>query len=200
VHPDFYALGLILIELFFEGGTIALHIIRHSKHCWHQRCKFILENPNFTRNPNKKLTSAIIALLRQSENLDQIQFFKTIEIIPRDKIELKNVPGIDLGRNKFVTNYVTELIHHIDRQMSSTTQNNEQKQSAVDYIQEIEDILTKDVNFRGEKISLFVKKFIFANGLYQGVRKELQKNMKAEGSRVILPGKTNKLRFKNFPL
>lgn len=198
VHPDFFALGLILIELFFEGGTIALHIIRHSKHCWHDRCKFILENPNFTRNPNKKLTSAIIALLRQSESLDQIQFFKTIEIIPRDKIELKNVPGIDLGRNKFVTNYVTELIHHIDRQMSSTTQNNEQKQSAVDYIQEIEDILTKNVNFRGENISLFVKKFIFANGLYQGVRKELQKNMKAEGSRVILPGKTNKLRFKNF--
>ena len=92
-----------------------------------------------------------------------------------------------------MTNYVTELIHHIDRQMSSTTQNNEQKQLAVQYIQRIETILQKHlVDFRGRNISTYVKEFIFGQGLYQGVRRELEKNMKAEGSRVILPGKTNK--------
>lgn len=128
------------------------------------------------------------------------QFFKSNEIIARDKLELTNVPGIDLGRNKFVTNYVTELIHHIDRQMSSTTQNNEQKQSAVDYIQKIEGILAKNLDRGGNRsLTAYVKGFIFGPGLYQGVRRELQKNMKAEGSRVILPGKTNKLRFEYFP-
>ena len=45
-------------------------------------------------------------------------------------------------------NYVGELINHIDRQMSSTTQNNDQKEKAVNYIQKVEDILQNFVESR----------------------------------------------------
>ena len=33
-NVDLFAFALILIELFFENGTLALNLVRHSKLCW----------------------------------------------------------------------------------------------------------------------------------------------------------------------
>ena len=76
--------------------------------------------------------------------------------------------------------------------MSSTTQNNDQKRKAVDYIQQIEDILQGNMQSRLDKTA-FVKKQIDQNSRkYPGVSRELTKNMHSESSRVILPGKQNR--------
>ena len=75
--------------------------------------------------------------------------------------------------------------------MSSTTQNNDQKRRAVDYIQQIEDILQRNMQSRQDKTQ-YVIKMIESNRQYPGVCEELHKNRISEGSRVILPGKQNK--------
>ena len=40
-NVDLFAFALILIELFFENGSLALHLVRHSKHCWARDEKLI---------------------------------------------------------------------------------------------------------------------------------------------------------------
>ena len=76
--------------------------------------------------------------------------------------------------------------------MSSTTQNNDQKRKAVDYIQQIEDILQSNMHSRLNKTA-FVQQQIQKNRpRYPGVAAELIRNMYLESSRVILPGKQNR--------
>ena len=79
--------------------------------------------------------------------------------------------------------------------MSSTTQNNDQKRKAVEYIQQIEDILQRNNQSRYNKTE-YVKYQIELNPIikrrYPGITDELLRNMVAESSRVILPGKQNK--------
>ena len=76
--------------------------------------------------------------------------------------------------------------------MSSTTQNNEQKRKAVEYIQQIEDILQGNMNSRYDKAAFVRKQIRDKARKYPGVCEELTKNMHSESSRVILPGKQNK--------
>ena len=40
-NVDLFAFALILIELFFDNGTLALHLVRHSKLCWSKDTKLI---------------------------------------------------------------------------------------------------------------------------------------------------------------
>ena len=93
-------------------------------------------------------------------------------------------------------NYIGELINHIDRQMSSTTQNNEQKEKAVSYIQSIEDVFENHVVIEGSISTRRLHDEII-NRLRDppkrliGVAREISNAASSDKARVILPGKNN---------
>ena len=43
---DFFAFGIILIEIFYSNGSLAVQLARHSQYCWSKSSKLfqILEN------------------------------------------------------------------------------------------------------------------------------------------------------------
>ena len=81
-------------------------------------------------------------------------------------------------------NYVGELINHIDRQMSSTTQNNEQKEKAVNYIEKIESILEDSLPAKTHKnkIKSDIEKCL-KKSEFIGIAEEITRAMNSDKSR-----------------
>ena len=81
-------------------------------------------------------------------------------------------------------NYVGELINHIDRQMSSTTQNNEQKEKAVNYIEKIESILIDSLPTKKTKKQIKNKiERCLKETQFTGIAEEITRAMNSDKSR-----------------
>ena len=81
-------------------------------------------------------------------------------------------------------NYVGELVNHIDRQMSSTTQNNDQKEKAVSYIDKIEQVLEDSLQVKTHKrqIKIDIENCLKKSN-FKGVAEEITRAMNSEKSR-----------------
>ena len=200
---DFFAFGIILIEIFYSNGSLAVQLARHSQYCWSTSQKlFDILKQAAGKNDFYIELNRIIAFLVQfkvsrTSNHEEIKDddesisesdFDSKEDTESDVTELfkwstkinvrPNLRLDDLDpffkNNGFIMNYVGELINHIDRQMSSTTQNNEQKEKAVEYIQVIENVLeeTLDPQIRNA-IKFHICQCIDTNRDYPGVTREI---------------------------
>ena len=224
---DLFAFGIILIEIFYSNGSLAVQLARHSQYCWSTSQKLfdILKQAAGNNDFYIELNRIIAFLVqfrasRPTSNGSEIKDedgsesgisesdFDSKEDTENDVTELFkwstkiNVrPNLQLDdldpffkNNGFIMNYVGELINHIDRQMSSTTQNNEQKEKAVEYIQVIENVLeeTLDPQIRNG-IKFHICQCIDTNRDYPGVTREIAEAKDSQKSK----GKGKALSSKN---
>ena len=138
-NVDLFAFALILIELFFDNGSLALHLVRHSKLCWSRDKQLITilndslvdeDSPDFFKVNTlhslfdintiyqeliKAVRQALLMDEFQAANRDDINFsFEKVLQFPSKKFTTR--PTLDLRSinpffqdNRFVMNYVAEL-------------------------------------------------------------------------------------------
>ena len=216
---DFFAFGIILIEIFYSNGSLAVQLARHSQYCWSTSQKlfdilkqaagkndfyielnriiaFLVQFKPVSRSPTKdedikdddeSISESDFESKEDTEN-DVTELFKwSTKINVRPNLRLDDLDPF-FKNNGFIMNYVGELINHIDRQMSSTTQNNEQKEKAVEYIQVIENVLeeTLDPQIRNG-IKFHICQCIDTNRDYPGVTREIAEAKDSQKSKGEVP-------------